>query len=136
MTKKVTKKQKGFVNYPSGDFLIRIKNAAMAGYKTTQAPFSKLILEIAKVLKGQGVLTDVEKEDGLVRVALAYKKKQPVVLDVKIVSRPGLRVYKNAADLAKKKGPSFYIVSTSRGLMTTKEAIKNNLGGEVLAEIF
>lgn len=124
------------LTYPLGDFLIRIKNAAMAGKKDITAQNTKLILAVANSLKKEGYLEDIKTENGQLNIRLAYRKKQPVILDVKLVSTPGLRVYISADDLGKRRGPQTIVVSTSKGIMFAKDAIKNNLGGELIAEIF
>ncbi len=131
-----TRKKQGQVNFRLGDFLIRLKNAGMANYKEVRMPVSKLVLEVAKLLEKEGYLSQVKKDGSELHVSLAYFKKEPVFSDIKLVSKPGLRIYMDAKTLAEKRGPSFYIISTSKGLMTAKEAIKGNFGGEVLAEIF
>lgn len=124
------------LTYPLGDFLIRIKNAAMAGKKDVCVQNTKLILAVANSLKKEGYLEEVKIENGQLNIRLAYRKKQPVILDVKLVSTPGLRVYISSDDLSKRRGPQAVVVSTSKGIMFAKDAIKNNLGGELIAEIF
>lgn len=123
-------------NYSIGDFLIRIKNAAMAHRKKVEAPATTLIESVAKVLKKEGFLEDFSKKDGKILVGLAYRSKEPVLLDLKLVSTPGLRIYMGKDEMAAKRGASIYIVSTSLGMMSSKEAIKKGKGGEVLVEIW
>lgn len=123
-------------NYPVGDFLIRVKNAAMAGGKDVEFASTKLVVAVAKVLEKSGYLTSITNSKGVLKGSLTIKHKEPVLMDVKLVSKPGLRVYKNLDELKDKKGASMYIVSTPKGVMTTKEAIKVGLGGEVIAEIW
>jgi small subunit ribosomal protein S8 len=123
------------LTYPLGDFLIRIKNAVMAGRKDVAAQNTKLIHAVAKTLKSGGYLEEVKVEDGQLKVKLAYRKKQPVILDVSLVSTPGLRVYMGADELEKRRGPQTLLISTSKGIMLTKDAVRKNLGGEVIAEI-
>ncbi len=122
-------------NYPIGDFLVRIKNAALARNNEVVVGKTKLIVAVARVLKNSGYLSDLREKGGDVIVQLAYRKKEPVILDIKLVSKPGLRVYKSVDELEKKKGPSVYIISTSKGILTTNEAVKKRVGGEVIAEI-
>lgn len=123
------------VNYPIGDFLIKIKNAALAGRSEVVMPYSKLVFKVAELLKKEKFLRDIKKNEGDLVVDLSYMKKQPVLVEMKLVSKPGRRVYKKVDELKKLKGLLFYIISTPEGVMTSKEAIKKNLGGEVIAEI-
>lgn len=124
------------INYQAGDFLIRLKNARLAGLKNVEMPTSNFVVAIAKVLQGEGILDKVENKDGILAVTLAYQKKEPVLLDVKIVSRPGLRVYKSLNRLRKKRGASIYILSTPHGVLSDKDAIKTGTAGELIAEIY
>lgn len=122
-------------NYPVGDFLIRIKNAVMAKNHNTSVVSSKLVLEVAKKLKKEGYLDEVEKVKNKINVRLKYHKKEPVILNLKLISKPGLRIYMSVKELEKKKGPSIYLISTAKGILTTREAIKKRIGGEVIVEI-
>ena len=122
-------------NYPIGDFLIRIKNAVMAGNRSVEVGSTKLIKAVAQILKKGEYLSELKEKDGRLVVQLSYRKKEPVLMDVKLVSRPGLRVYMSADELGKKRGPSIFIVSTSKGVLLSKEAIKKGVGGEVIAEV-
>ena len=123
-------------NYPIGDFLIRVKNAGMAGGKDVEFPSNKLVVAVAKVLEKAGYLGSVTNTKGTLKVSLAIRRKEPVLMDIKLVSKPGLRVYKDLDALKDKKGASIYVISTPKGVMTTKEAIKAGTGGEVIAEIW
>lgn len=123
-------------NYPVGDFLIQIKNAALAKRRYVTVPKTKLILSVAKVLNKEGYLEKVTEEKGLLKVQLSFRKKEPVLLDLKLVSRPGLRIYKKSESLKKQKGASFFIVSTPQGVVSSRQAIKQNIGGEAIAEIW
>lgn len=124
------------VNYPIGDFLIRIKNAVMAGGKDVEFPANKLIVSVAKVLEKSGYLSNVTNTKGTLKASIAIKRKSPVMINLKLISKPGLRVYMNLDELKDKKGASMYIVSTPKGVVSTKEAIKLGMGGEVIAEIW
>lgn len=136
-TKKTTKGKKiGVVSYPAGDFLIRLKNAALAGKHDLSLPGTRQVVSIAKALEKEGYVSDVEKTDKEVTIHLSYKHKKPVLFGLKLVSRPGLRIYMDARRLSQKRGASVFLVSTSKGLITSKEAAKKNLGGEVIAEIW
>ena len=122
-------------NYPIGDFLIRIKNASLANNKEVQMPSSKFVKELAKALKEEKLLDSVEDSKGIIKVLLSFSHKKPVIMDVKLISRPGLRVYKSADELKKVKRPTIFMVSTPKGIMSAQKAIKQRVGGEVLAEI-
>jgi small subunit ribosomal protein S8 len=124
------------VNYPVGDFMIRLKNAAMAGNKRIETPTTKLILEVAKLLKKLKYVESVEEKEGKILVDLAFHKREPIMAGAKIVSRPGLRIYKNVSELENHKEPTDLVVSTTKGILSGKEAIKNRIGGEVIAEVW
>ena len=113
------------------DFLIRVKNAGLARKKEVFVAGSKKILAVAMALKKLGFLDEVKKD----KVILAYKNKKPVLIDLKLVSKPGLRIYMGVSEIEKKKGPSIYLVSTPKGVLSSKEAIKQRLGGEVIAKL-
>lgn len=125
----------GGVNYPIGDFLIRVKNAALAGRKDVLARDTKLVYSVAQALKRAGYLEKVVKKDGIVLVSLSFKKKRPLLLDIHLVSKPGLRVYKSVEEVEGKKGPSTLLLSTPNGILTSKEAVQKRAAGEVLAEV-
>lgn len=125
-----------FVNYPVGDFLVRIKNAVLANNREFEVVSTKLIRKVAEVLAKGRYLEKVEEKDGRLAIKLAYYRKEPVLMDIKLVSKPGLRIYMNVDELEKKKGPSVYILSTPKGVMLSTQAIKSRLGGEVIAEVW
>ena len=126
---------KNMQNYPVGDFLIRIKNASLANKKEVEVFSSKFVKEVAKTLKEEGFLNTVEEKKGKIKVTLAFSHKKPVVMDITLVSRPGLRVYKSVDDLEKVKRPTIFLISTPKGVLSSKKAIKKRIGGEILAEI-
>jgi small subunit ribosomal protein S8 len=122
---------------PIADFLTRIRNGQLAGKTEVAAPASRLKLALAKVLKEEGYIEDfVVAEQGAkptVTVRLKYYQGRPVIERLERVSRPGLRVYKAKDDLPKVLGGmGVAIISTSRGLMTDREARAAGHGGEVL----
>lgn len=123
-------------NYPIGDFLIRIKNAAFSGGREVVMAETKLIKSVAKVLMQEGFFDEVKSKSGQITVKLSYRSKKPVFMNLKLVSKPGLRVYKKANDLEKEKRPSMYLLSTPKGILTDREAIKKRIGGEVIVEIW
>ncbi|MDY6939344.1 MAG: 30S ribosomal protein S8 [Cyanobacteriota bacterium] len=125
------------------DMLTRIRNANLARHQTTKVPSTKMTRNIARVLKDEGFITDFETagegiEAHLV-VSLKYKGKnrQPIVRELKRISKPGLRVYKNRKELPKVLGGiGIAIVSTSRGIMTDRDARTQGVGGEVLCYVY
>lgn len=123
------------VNYPVGDFLIRLKNAAMTGKKEVVADKSRMVIKVADVLKKEKILEEVNTKDKSVVVKLVFRKRSPVLMNVKLHSKPGLRLYMGVDDIKKRKGPSFIILTTPLGVLSDEEAIKKNVGGEVIAEI-
>lgn len=123
-------------NYPVGDFLVQLKNAVRAHRREVVVVPSKLIVAVAKTLRKEGFLLEVSQKKGKVTVTLAYQKKQPVMIDIKLVSRPGLRIYMTRDDLAARRGVSFLILTTPKGVITSKEALKKGIGGEVIAEVW
>ena len=122
-------------NYPVGDFLIRVKNAALAKTKVIMLDNSNLIKSVAEALKRLGFLEKVDQKEGRLTIALMYKSKEPLLSNITLVSKPGLRVYKEASFFQDYKGPSSFIVTTSRGVLTSVEARKENIGGELIAEV-
>jgi len=123
------------VNYPVGDFLIKIKNAALARRKNVTVPYTDLVFAISEILKREKYLNEVKKVDSNLAVKVAYFKKEPALIELRLISKPGKRVYVKAEELRNHKGLSFFIVSTPNGIMTSKEAGKKNIGGEIIAEI-
>lgn len=123
------------------DFLTRIRNAGKAGHKTVDAPFSGMKLAIAEILKDQGFITEFEKvEDGVqgkIRVTVRYYKRLPSIKKVTRVSKPGRRVYSPADKLPRvNNGLGIAIITTSKGLMTDKQARRFNVGGEVICTVW
>jgi small subunit ribosomal protein S8 len=133
---KTSKKKKGLISYPLGDFLVRIKNIALAKRRTVEADRTKLIVTVADTLKRAGYLSEVEDKDNKIIVRLTYQRKAPRLVDLKLISKPGLRRYMTVQELENYKSPSVYIVSTPKGVMTSREAVRERAGGEVLAEIW
>ena len=127
---------------PIADMLTRIRNANQMRYKEVEVPASKLKMEIAKILKEEGFIADykVKKQDvqDIIVLTLKYgEKKERVITGLKKISKPGLRVYAKADEVPRVlNGLGIAIISTSKGVMTDKNARLNNLGGEVLAYIW
>ena len=127
---------------PIADMLTRIRNANSSKHESVNVPASKLKIEIARILNEEGYINGYEViEDGLqgvIKINLKYgANKQKVITGLKRVSKPGLRVYASKEELPRVlKGLGIAIISTSKGIMTDKEARKLNVGGEVLAFIW
>ena len=121
--------------------LTRIRNAQSAQHETVNIPTSKLKVEIARVLLEEGYIKGyevIEKEpQGVIKVTLKLINGTPAIGGIKRISRPGLRIYSQAADLPRVlDGLGIAIVSTSEGIMTDKSAREQNVGGEVLAYVW
>ena len=127
---------------PIADMLTRIRNANSSKHKTVDVPASKMKLAIADILFKEGYIKSFEEisndVQGTIRIALKYDEKgNRVIAGIKRISKPGLRVYASKEELPKVlNGLGIAIVSTSKGIMTDKEARKEGLGGEVLAYIW
>ncbi len=127
---------------PIADMLTRIRNANSAKHQTVDVPVSKMKTAIADILKNEGYIKGYEMVDdgkqGMIRITLKYgANKEKVISGLERVSKPGLRVYSGAEELPRVlKGLGIAIVSTSKGIMTDKEARKAHIGGEVLAFIW
>ena len=123
---------------PIADMLTRIRNANQNKSNQVSMPVSKLKLEIANILKNEGFISDVKVEDNTITLTLKYTdKKERVITGLKRISKPGLRVYAKADEVPMVlNGFGIAIISTSKGVMTDKEARKEKLGGEVMAYIW
>lgn len=126
---------KNMTNYQIGDFLIRLKNASRAGIKEVEVLKTKIILQVAETLKREGFLDSVEVVGTRVKVRLSVFQKTMVLSDVKIVSRPGLRIYMSVEDLESYKKPDVLILTTPKGVVSGDEARKMRVGGEVIAKV-
>ena len=125
------------------DMLTRIRNASSAKHETVDIPASNMKKAIAQILVDEGYIKNYQViedgKQGVLRVALKYNgaSKTPVILGIRRVSKPGLRIYSSSEDMPKvMKGIGTAIVSTSKGVMTDKQARKENVGGEVLAFVW
>ena len=127
---------------PIADMLTRIRNASAAKHKTVDVPASKMKKAIADILYNEGYIKSVEEianeNQGILRIALKYDENgAKVIAGIKRISKPGLRVYASAEKLPKVlNGLGIAIISTSKGIMTDKEARKLALGGEVIAYVW
>ena len=130
------------VTDPIADMLTRIRNANQMRYKEVEVPASKMKLEIARILKEEGFIVDfkVKKNNvqNIIVLTLKYgEKKERVITGLKRISKPGLRVYAKAEEVPTVlNGLGIAIVSTSKGVMTGRDAKKQSLGREVLAYVW
>lgn len=122
-------------NYHIADFLIRLKNASMANIKEVVFPKTNLVAAVAKTLKDEKFLSEVVIKGNEITVKLAIYQKRPVLSNVTIISRPGLRIYMSVDEIEAIKSPDIYILSTPKGVMSGKQAIKQRVGGEVIAKV-
>ena len=120
------------------DMLNRIRNSQAVSHPTVSFPFSKLKYEIAMILKKEGFVREVEKKGKKQKKTLEISLKYPpVISNLKRISKPGRRIYVPAKQIKRvQAGYGIAIISTSKGLMTNKEARKRKLGGEILCEIW
>lgn len=126
---------------PITDMLNRIRNAQAVLKETAAVPFSNLKYELARILKKRGFIDKVEKRrrktKRTILLTLKYENKEPVIKGLKRISKPGRRFYVSTRDIrAVRSGYGLSIISTSKGLMTDKEARKKKLGGEVICEVW
>ena len=127
---------------PIADMLTRIRNANSAKHETVDIPASNMKKAIAQILLDEGYIASYkvieDEKQGVIRVTLKYcENKTQVITGLRRVSKPGLRIYSNVEDMPKvMKGLGIAIVSTSKGIMTDREARKLNVGGEVLAFVW
>ena len=123
------------------DMLTRIRNANNAKHETVDIPASNMKKAIAEILVNEGYIKSYQiiedGKQGVIRVTLKYVGKQKVIHGLRRISKPGLRIYSNCEDMPKvMNGLGIAIVSTSKGIMTDKQARKENVGGEVLAFVW
>ncbi len=126
---------------PIADLLTRIRNAALVGKTEVRVPTSKLKKVVAEQLVKNNYLADVKEEDGKPRGTLVITINRdgdnPTFTELTRMSKPGRRVYSKSADIPKvKSGRGIVLVSTSQGIMTGAEAVKNKLGGELLLKVY
>lgn len=131
------------VTDPIADYLTRIRNAQMANHRLVEIPASNLKKRITEILYDKGYILKYKFEDdnkqGVIKIALKYdpQTRVPAIQSLERVSRPGLRNYSKPADFRRvKNGLGIAVISTSKGIMTDKEARTQNVGGEVLCNIY
>lgn len=127
---------------PIADMLTRIRNANTVGHETVEIPASKMKKAIAKILKEEGYIADFEMieddKQGMIKVTMKYgANKEKVISGIKKISKPGLKVYAKAGEVPKVLGGlGIAIVSTSKGIVSDKEARKLGVGGEVICYVW
>jgi len=127
---------------PLADMLTRIRNGVMANFDSIEMPLSKLKVGVAKVLKQEGYITDYQVLDesvqGTLKIDLKYgPNNEKIITGIRRISKPGLRQYKKTDRIPKvMSGLGVAILTTSRGIITDREARRQNVGGEVLCEVW
>ena len=126
---------------PISDFLTRLRNASRAGKNEVAAPYSKIKAEIARILKQEGYISNYEVESSdekpQLKVVTKFVNRAPAITGLKRVSKPGLRKYVGADEVPRVLGGlGITILSTSKGIMSGREAKKQNVGGELLAYVW
>ncbi|GGH40806.1 SSU ribosomal protein S8P [Cribrihabitans marinus] len=130
------------MNDPIGDMLTRIRNAQLRGKSTVLTPASKLRAWVLDVLADEGYIRGYEKTTGsnghpAIEISLKYYEGEPVIREIKRVSKPGRRVYMGVSDIPQvRQGLGVSIVSTPKGVMSDANARSSNVGGEVLCTVF
>ena len=131
------------VTDPIADFLTRIRNAQMAKHRIVEIPASNVKKRMTEILYDKGYILKYKFEDdnkqGVIKIALKYdaQSKEPAIKNLERVSRPGLRHYAKPADIRRVQGGlGIAIISTSKGVMTDKEARAQNVGGEVVCNVY
>ncbi|HEY3248254.1 MAG TPA: 30S ribosomal protein S8 [bacterium] len=132
----------GVITDPIADMLTRIRNANTAGHEHVEVPASKLKVEIAKILKDEGFITNwnlIERApQGVLRITLKYgPRKEHVLSGLTRVSKPGLRMYATRTEIPRVRGGlGVAILTTSRGIMTDRQARRIGVGGEVICYVW
>ena len=128
---------------PIADYLTRVRNAQVAGHKVVDIPSSNMKKSITEILFDKGYILSYKFEDstvqGTIKIALKYNKlsQESVIKKIQRLSKPGLRKYSNSNDLPRiLNGLGIAIVSTSKGVMTAKQAKRHNVGGEVICYVY
>ena len=129
---------------PIADYLTRIRNASLTGHKVVEIPSSKMKNEITKILFDEGYImsykiVEIKDNQDIIKIALKYDglTNQPVIRKIQRISRPGLRKYSGTKNIPRiLNGLGISIVSTSKGVMTGKSALKNKIGGELICYVY
>ena len=129
---------------PIADYLTRIRNASLTGHKVVEIPSSKMKNEITKILFDEGYImsykiVEIKGNQDIIKIALKYDSlnNEPVIRKIQRISRPGLRKYSGTKNIPRiLNGLGISIVSTSKGVMTGKAALKNKIGGELICYVY
>ena len=129
---------------PIADYLTRIRNASLTGHKVVEIPSSKMKNEITKILFDEGYIMsykiiEIKDNQDIIKIALKYDglTNEPVIRKIQRISRPGLRKYSGSKNIPRiLNGLGISIVSTSKGVMTAKTALKNKIGGELICYVY
>ena len=129
---------------PIADYLTRIRNASLTGHKVVEIPSSKMKNEITKILFDEGYImsykiVEIKDNQDIIKIALKYDglTNEPVIRKIQRISRPGLRKYSGTKNIPRiLNGLGISIVSTSKGVMTVKAALKNKIGGELICYVY
>ena len=129
---------------PISDYLTRIRNASLTGHKVVEIPSSKMKNEITKILFDEGYImsykiVEIKDNQDIIKIALKYDvlTNEPVIKKIQRISRPGLRKYSGSKNIPRiLNGLGISIVSTSKGVMTGKTALKNKIGGELICYVY
>lgn len=132
------------VTDPIADYLTRIRNAALANHRVVEIPASNMKKQLTEILYDQGFIkkykfADDEGNQGIIKIALKYLQEtgKPVIRDMQRISKPGLRKYAGTKDIPRViNGLGITVVSTSKGLMTGKDAQRQRLGGELICYVY
>ena len=130
------------INDPIGDMITRIRNAHVRGKETVESPSSNLRINVLEVLKDEGFIrgfstTDYDNGKSEVQIDLKYHNGVPVIKKIRRISKPGIRVYSKINELQKSYGGlGISILSTPKGVMSDQKARDENVGGEILCEVF
>lgn len=124
---------------PISDMFIRLKNAYRAGHRTVKIPYSKFKYEVAKTLSRAGFIGNVERKGRYVKkvlsIQLLYDDGRPLISDIKLISKPGRRIYKGYRDIRSLHKRGIVLISTPKGVLSDGDAKREKVGGELLAEI-
>jgi len=126
------------ISDPIGDMLTRIRNAYLARHRKVELPYSKINERLGEILIKEAFIKKMEKADSShLILTLSYNHKVPAVIQINRVSTPGRRVYQKSSEIKNvRSGLGIQIISTSKGLMTGKEARRQKLGGEVIGQVW
>jgi small subunit ribosomal protein S8 len=122
-------------NYQVGDFIIQIKNAVMSRKRSIAVKKTRYIVEVANCIERMGYIKGLKEKDDMLKLDIVFRGKDPLFTSIKLVTKPGLRIYQDAQTLRAYRGPATFVISTPHGVLSLREAIKKNTGGEVVAEI-